>query len=238
MQLRRGETGGINSQDYLTNDDPCWIFDPDAIETEDAVTPAVQLVLITETVVPVAEAIAHEAEPVIHVELITVKDGVPTTSTLAIAERTGVQHKNIMDLVRTYQNDLEDFGEVAFETRLNFQGSPTEYAILNQAQSTLTLTYMRNTDVVRTFKKNLVSAFCEMAALLHQPVVVEAKERLDQTVECWTNISKLFYPDEGMAKIAANGAVRRLTGIDVMLTLEHPGFPQQMQEMTYTPACG
>lgn len=90
------------------------------------------------------------------------------TTTLAIAEGTERQHKNVMELVRTYQSDLEDFGQVAFETRLNTQGTSTEYALLNEDQATLIITFMRNSDIVRDFKKRLVKEFRNMINMLNQ----------------------------------------------------------------------
>ena len=44
-------------------------------------------------------------------------DGNAVTTSLAIAEGTEVQHKNVMELVRTYLADLQEFGRVTFETR-------------------------------------------------------------------------------------------------------------------------
>ena len=49
--------------------------------------------------------------------LVTILNGTPVTTTLAIAEGTQVQHKNVLELVRTYLDDLKEFGLVAFDTR-------------------------------------------------------------------------------------------------------------------------
>lgn len=92
--------------------------------------------------------------------------GVAVTSSLAIAEGTENQHKNVLDLIRTHLQDLEDFGRVAFETRPfetagGFQNR--EVAFLNQEQATLLLTHMRSIGVVKEFKKALVKAFFELA---------------------------------------------------------------------------
>lgn len=79
-----------------------------------------------------------------------------------------------MELVRTYIEDLEKFGQTAFETRSGEvrthggTGRPTEYAVLNEHQATLIMTYMRNTEVIRKFKIRLVTAFYEMAEELRQ----------------------------------------------------------------------
>ena len=98
--------------------------------------------------------------------LVTILNGTPVTTTLAIAEGTQVQHKNVLELLRTYLDDLKEFGSVAFETRPReagkHGGGDVEYATLNEQQSTLLLTYMRNSDIVRGFKKRLVKAFWEM----------------------------------------------------------------------------
>lgn len=99
--------------------------------------------------------------------LVTITDGQAVTTTLAIADGTEVQHKNVLDLVRTYRTDLEEFGSVAFETRPRpagqHGGADVEFANLNEQQATLLLTYMRNSDIVRGFKKRLVKAFYELA---------------------------------------------------------------------------
>ena len=72
-------------------------------------------------------------------------------------------------LVRKYLSDLEEFGQVDFKsTRPDRGGHPVEVASLNEQQATLLLTYMRNSEIVRAFKKRLVRAFFEMAARLQQ----------------------------------------------------------------------
>lgn len=98
--------------------------------------------------------------------LVTIDHGQAVTTTFAIAEGTKNQHKNVLELVRTYLSDLEEFGRVAFETRsfeTNGGTQQREVAILNEHQATLLLTYMRNSEVIRKFKKRLVREFFEMA---------------------------------------------------------------------------
>lgn len=81
------------------------------------------------------------------------------TTSEAIATGCHVQHKNVMATVRRYLGEFEEFGKVAFETRLNPQGSPTELAILNEDQATYLITLLRNNETVRAFKRKLVHAF-------------------------------------------------------------------------------
>lgn len=97
--------------------------------------------------------------------LVTLNNGAAVTTSLAIAEGTQNQHKNVLEMVRSYLADLKEFGRVAFETRpFETAGGKQqrEVALLNEQQSTLLLTYMRNSDIVRQFKKALVKAFWEM----------------------------------------------------------------------------
>ena len=93
------------------------------------------------------------------------EDGTPTTDTLNVAEGTGVEHASVQRLVRENLNDFEEFGRVGFEIRpFDTAGGRQErqVAVLNEEQATLLLTYMRNSETVRTFKKNLVRAFWEL----------------------------------------------------------------------------
>ncbi|WP_062388749.1 Rha family transcriptional regulator [Pseudomonas abietaniphila] len=93
--------------------------------------------------------------------IVIIKDGDAVTTTLAIADGCEVDHASVIKLVRTYQPDLEEFGLLDFKSE-STGGRPTEYAFLNDQQSTLLLTYMRNTEIVRAFKKKLVREFWEM----------------------------------------------------------------------------
>ena len=99
-------------------------------------------------------------------ELVQLHKNDLVTTTVAIAEGTKNQHKNVLELVRNYRSDLEEFGRLAFETRpFETAGGmqQREVAILNERQATLTLSYMRNTEIVRPFKKQLVTIFYKMA---------------------------------------------------------------------------
>ncbi|EHT6581648.1 phage regulatory protein/antirepressor Ant [Salmonella enterica] len=106
--------------------------------------------------------------------IVTLNDtGCPVTTSLAIAEGVGNPHSSVIKLIRQNTSDLEEFGNIGFEIQNSTSGAgrPTEYAILNEQQSTLLLTYMRNNDVVREFKKRLVKAFFELAQQRQAPAV-------------------------------------------------------------------
>lgn len=92
--------------------------------------------------------------------LVFVCNGQALTTSETIAFGVGIQHKNILSIIRTYQADFETFGTVAFETRgLNGTNNYAVFALLNEQQATLLVTYCKNTETVRKFKVSLVKAF-------------------------------------------------------------------------------
>lgn len=107
--------------------------------------------------------------------LVTMRDGQAFTDSLAVSEGTENEHKAVIQLVRTYLDDFDSFGRVTFEMRpfATSGGIQTrEVAVLNEQQATLLLTYMRNTPVIRDFKRKLVHAFFEMAKAKPDPMAV------------------------------------------------------------------
>lgn len=97
--------------------------------------------------------------------IVIIKDGAAVASTAVIASGTENEHASVIALVRKYQADFEEFGRVRFEiepfeTAGGMQSR--EVALLDEPQATLLLTFMRNTEIVRTFKKKLVREFWEL----------------------------------------------------------------------------
>lgn len=106
-------------------------------------------------------------------ELYKTENGQLTVSSLTIADGAGVEHKAVMQLVRTYEADLTRFGGVTFEMRPFETPGGTQnraVAMLNEQQATLVMTYQRNTAKVREFKQALILAFFEMAQQLAAPL--------------------------------------------------------------------
>lgn len=104
--------------------------------------------------------------------IVTHIDGELRVSSLDVAERTDTQHKNVLELVRSNIEDLEAFGTVAFETRPFGTPGGTQVqrvAHLNEQQSTLLITYMRNSEIVKAFKLELVKQFYAMRQALTAP---------------------------------------------------------------------
>lgn len=94
--------------------------------------------------------------------IVTLNDtNCPITTSLAIAEGVGNPHASVIKVIRQNASDLEEFGLLDFKSE-STGGRPTEYAMLNEQQSALLLTYFRNNDTVKAFKKALIKAFFEM----------------------------------------------------------------------------
>lgn len=105
--------------------------------------------------------------------LVTAVDGEPRASSEVIARGVKVQHKNVMALVRRYHLNLEQFGSLAFETRPRSKGShgggDVEFALLNEHQAALIISFMRNSPEVVDFKVRLIREFFRMRdELQHQ----------------------------------------------------------------------
>ena len=106
-------------------------------------------------------------------QLVEIKKLDLVTNTAAIAEGVGRDHDTIIKLVDRNKSDLEEFGGVGFEIRAGYNNSKVRVALLNEQQTTLLITYMRNNEVVRAFKKRLVSEFFTMRSAL-------AKKKMDR----------------------------------------------------------
>jgi phage regulator Rha-like protein len=80
-----------------------------------------------------------------------------------LAGEMGNQHESVIKLVDDYQADFEEFGVVRFQIGKPPKGSrggrPERFAMLNEDQAYLLLTFSRNTAKARRLKVNLVKAF-------------------------------------------------------------------------------
>lgn len=94
-----------------------------------------------------------------------------------VARELGNQHESVIKLVEDYRTDFEEFGMIRFQTEKARSGEfsdlksgnpgrtkakrgrPERFALLNEDQAYLLLTYARNTPEARRLKVNLVKAF-------------------------------------------------------------------------------
>lgn len=102
--------------------------------------------------------------------LVTMFNGVPSVSHIAIAENTHSKARSVRLLIDKHIDDFKEFGEVSFEMTSDKIGVCDEnYSFakyqqkkiyhLNEQQSMLILTYLQNTPIVREFKKALIKEF-------------------------------------------------------------------------------
>lgn len=104
----------------------------------------------------------------------------PFTTSEVIAECAGVKRHAIQSLIQQHEKDFREFGRVAFEMRpLQTRGGQQMVKVyhLNEQQATLLMTYLRNTDVVRTFKKELVRQFFAMRKELLNIKTIKAERK-------------------------------------------------------------
>lgn len=94
----------------------------------------------------------------------------PYTTSEIIAAGAGVQRRTVDHLLLAHKADFEEFGVLRFEMRKPPAGSkggrPEIIYHLNEQQAMLLMTYLKNTEVVRAFKKELVRQFYAMRSLL------------------------------------------------------------------------
>lgn len=93
------------------------------------------------------------------------------TNSKVIADGTGNQHHAVQQIISKYEDDIKEFGALAFEMRVlkhkNYKGSTREKVyFLNEEQATFVITLLRNSKVVVKFKKELVRQFYAMRRFL------------------------------------------------------------------------
>lgn len=96
---------------------------------------------------------------------LVVVDDEPRIDSRIIADQLGVERINTRELIEQYQSDFEEFGQLRFQTEVGARpqggGNPQKFALLNEDQCYLILTYSQNTAQARELKKRLVRAFSE-----------------------------------------------------------------------------
>jgi phage regulator Rha-like protein len=117
-------------------------------------------------------------------ELVISKNEVLVVSSRLFAEGFEVEHRALLQLIKTYQETIEGcFGQVAFEmeTVKNSVGAvnETKTAYFTEDQAMFIGTLLRNTVKAVQFKVNLVKKFSEMKKLLEKPRELTKLEYID-----------------------------------------------------------
>lgn len=90
------------------------------------------------------------------------------TDSMTIAAGTGNKHRSVARIIQRYEADFLSFGKVRFKIAPSGSGQSEKVYTLNEEQATLLMTYLRNNEKVREFKRELVRQFYEMKQLLIQ----------------------------------------------------------------------
>ena len=108
----------------------------------------------------------HSPTPLSGLVFLKAGESEPYTTDEIIAQCAQVERSTVSRLIRNYEKDLEFFGVLGFEIRKPTTGSeggrPEKLYHLNEQQATLLITYLRNTEPVKAFKKALVHEFYTM----------------------------------------------------------------------------
>lgn len=125
--------------------------------------------------------------------LVILKGNDVFTDSWVIAEGTGNSHRAIKSIVDKYSDDFKEFGKLSYHYKWfenekqkkvfsdNSRGvgrekTKIEVILLNEPQATLLITYLRNTEQVRRFKKNLVFEFYRMRDFIREKQTPEWQE--------------------------------------------------------------
>ena len=117
--------------------------------------------------------------------LVILKGNDVFTNSWVIAEGTGNSHRAIKSIVDKYSDDFKEFGKLSYHSKwfenekqkkifsdnskgVSREKTKLEVILLNEPQATLLITYLRNTEQVRRFKKNLVFEFYRMRDFIRE----------------------------------------------------------------------
>lgn len=96
-------------------------------------------------------------------ELVELKENDVFTNSKVIADGTNNQHESVVAIIRKYEKDILDFGNIDFsDLKSGKRGQPERVYYLNEEQATFVITLLRNSKIVVKFKKELVRQFYAM----------------------------------------------------------------------------
>ncbi len=139
------------------------------------------------------------------------KNGEARVDSRLIAQAIGNMHRSMFRLIADHRADFESFGKVRFENAPSPSGQSERFALLNEDQSYLLLTYARNTKRARELKVNLIKAFGEArrAAELHVEYLPGYHQVHDQL-----HLLADGSPNERWVHVNINKLVNRTAGIE------------------------
>ena len=136
----------------------------------------------------------------------------PRVDSRLLAQHLGNQHKNVFELVKNYKADFEQLGKVTFQTEALPSGQLEKFALLNEDQAYLLLTYSRNTATVRALKIKMVAAFgdARRAAEVREAEYLPSYHAMHDAIKRAANGS----PNERFMHMNANKALNEVAGLE------------------------
>jgi phage regulator Rha-like protein len=168
-----------------------------------------------------------------------------------------IQLKNKMtqvkELITDNLLDFEEFGHLRFETESvrNSVGAVNQEKtyFLNEQQATLLMTYLRNSEIVRNFKKELVKQFFKMREILNsknsnEPDLEQIRKRtelIEFSERQFSSFKKIFLEigisEKNELAITSNRAVAKETGIDFIQLAGLKGLEAKEKFYSVTELC-
>lgn len=164
-------------------------------------------------------------------------DAVPFTTSKVIAEFAGVQHHTITRLIREHKTDFQEFGKVGFEIEPlpdSKTGQSLKVYHLNEEQATLLMTYLKNTPIVRKFKKNLVRQFYAMRTELQKRAI--EREALKPVRRSMTDVIQENGGDKWSYKHYTDLAYKSVTGKNAAQLRKERGADKKAVAVDYMTA--
>ena len=138
-------------------------------------------------------------------ELVELKGNDVFTNSKVIADGTNNQHESVVAIIRKYEKDILDFGNIDFsDLKSGKRGQPERVYYLNEEQATFVITLLRNSKIVVKFKKELVRQFYAMrrfilekqSKLWGQTRIANKENRLKETDTLAENGDMIAITDE------------------------------------------
>lgn len=157
----------------------------------------------------------HGAMPgVVTPELtLTIAKNEPLVDTRLLAKHLGNQHQSLFKLLSNYKSDFEELGILRFQIGvIDGRGQPEKFALLNEGQSYLALSFSKNTAKVRQLKVKLVKAFLEAtkAVNLRQTEYLPIYHALHDQIKVLAAGS----PNERFMHMNVNKATNKAAGLE------------------------
>lgn len=144
---------------------------------------------------------------------LTIAKTEPLVDTRLLAAHLGNKHQSLFELVTKYKEDFAALGILRFQTgEIRGRGQPEKFALLNEGQSYLALSFSKNTAKVRQLKVKLVKAFLEAtkAVNLRQTEYLPVYHALHDQIKVLAAGS----PNERFMHMNVNKATNKAAGLE------------------------